>query len=402
MTSHGSVLISGAGVAGTTAAYWLHEHGFQVTLLERAAELRATGQNIDIRGAGRQVIRHMGLQDRIAAARTGEVGIRFVDRAGRAVAEFPANTGEGQSDSATAEAEILRGELVIALDELTAGVEHVYGDRIQALSQDDTGVDVTFEHADPRRFDLLVIAEGIRSGTRTMGFGDEAVIRDLGQYTAYGAIARSPQDDSWWSWLSAGKGRAVMLRPDNVGSTRAALSFLGPAEGLDRLPAEIQLRRLRTLFADVTWQVPRILDALEADHSDFYLDRVGQVHSPTWSRGRVALVGDAAYCPSPISGMGTTLALTGAYVLANELARADDHRSALRSYETLMRPFVTRAQKLPPGAPRIANPYSRLGVQTLNTLLRLGASRPGRGLTTRLLSPPAENIELPDYAAMTR
>src|SRR5690242_10739519 len=206
MTTHGSVLVSGAGVAGTTVAYWLHEHGFQVTLLERAAELRATGQNIDIRGAGRQVIRHMGLQDRIAAARTGEVGLRFVDRDGRAVAEFPANTGEGESDSATAEAEILRGELVSALDELTAGVEHVYGDRIQALNQDDTGVDVTFEHAAPRRFDLLIIAEGIRSGTRAMSFGDEAVIRDLGQYTAYGAIPRSPQDDSWWSWLSAAKG----------------------------------------------------------------------------------------------------------------------------------------------------------------------------------------------------
>src|SRR5687768_13815774 len=145
MTTHRSVLVSGAGVAGTTTAYWLHRHGFQVTLLERAAELRATGQNIDIRGAGRQVIRQMGLQDRIAAARTGEVGTRFVDRHGRAVAEFPAGTGE--SDGTTAEVEILRGELVTALDELTEDVEHVYGDRIRDLSQDDDGVTVSFDHA---------------------------------------------------------------------------------------------------------------------------------------------------------------------------------------------------------------------------------------------------------------
>ena len=154
---------------------------------------------------------------------------------------------------------------------------------------------------------------------------------------------------------------------------------------------------LRARFADAGWQARRILDAFTADPSDFYLDRVAQVHAPTWSRGRVALVGDAAYCASPISGMGTSLALTGAYVLAGELASHRDHRLALKSYESLLRPYVRKAQRLPPGAPRIANPISRLGLLAFHTALRLAASPRGRGLASRLFTPPADELELPDY-----
>ena len=394
MQARRTVLISGAGVAGATAAHWLSEHGWDVTVLERAPSLRATGQNIDIRGAGREVIRRMGLAERVARAGTGEVGTRFVDARGRAVAEFPAGTDD--TAGATAEVEILRGQLVATLDDLLGGrVEHVYDDSIAAVAQDQAGVDVTFQDAPPRRFDLLVVAEGLRSRTRELVFGGEARIRDLGQYVGYGAIPRTAEDDDWWRWLAAGRGRAVMLRPDNVGTTRASLAFLGPEDGLERLGPARQIERLRAVFADVTWAAPRILDALAADHGDFYLDRVAQVHAPTWSRGRVVLVGDAAYCASPISGMGTSLALTGAYVLAQELAAGPDHGAALRSYEKTLRPYVDKAQKLPPGAPRIANPFSRLGVAALNTGLRLAASRPGRALGGRLFTPPADQISLP-------
>jgi 2-polyprenyl-6-methoxyphenol hydroxylase-like FAD-dependent oxidoreductase len=401
MQTRGAVLVSGAGVAGTTVAHWLHHHGWDVTVVERAPSLRATGQNIDVRGAGREVIRRMGVEERIARSGTGEVGTRFVDRSGRAVAEFPA--GSGDTAGATAEVEILRGQLVATLDELVEGrVEHVYGDSVTEVSQDDTGVDVTFEHAPPRRFDLLVVAEGIRSRTRELVFGAEARIRDLGQYVAYGAIPRTADDDDWWRWMVAGRGRAVMLRPDNVGTTRASLAFLGPLEGLERLEPARQIDRLREVFADIVWQAPRILDALAADHSDFYLDRVAQVYAPAWSRGRIALVGDAAYCASPISGMGTSLALTGAYVLAGELSARPAHGAALSSYEALMRPYVKKAQQLPPGAPRIANPFSRLGVAAFTTGLRLAASRPGRALGDRLFTPPADEIDLPAYAHPSR
>ncbi len=398
MQSRGSILISGAGVAGTTVAYWLLRDGWEVTLLESADALRATGQNVDIRGAGRQVIRKMDLEDRMARAGTGEVGTRFVDDRGRAIAEFPAGTSD--TDGATAEMEILRGQLVATLDEVVRGrVEHLYGDRITAVTQDDGGVKVALQDGPARRFDLLVVAEGVYSRTREMVFGAEPRIRDLGQYVAYGAIPRAADDDQWWNWFAAGRGRAVMLRPDNVGTTRASLAFMGPADGLERLDPVRQIDRLREVFADVTWQAPRILDELAADHHDFYLDRVGQVRAPAWSRGRVVLLGDAGYCASPISGMGTSLALTGAYVLAGELAARPEIGAALRSYETLMRPYVEKAQQLPPGAPRAANPFSRAGVLAFHTLLRVAASRPGRALSGRLFSPPADNISLPDYVA---
>ncbi|MGI3784339.1 MAG: FAD-dependent monooxygenase, partial [Janthinobacterium lividum] len=120
---------------------------------------------------------------------------------------------------------------------------------------------------------------------------------------------------------------------------------------------------------------------------------------PHWSRGRIALLGDAAYCASPISGMGTSLAMTGAYVLAGELSRGADHTQAFAAYESLMRPYVQQAQKLPPGTPRIANPDTRVGIAAFNTVLRIGAIPAVGKLAGSLFTPPADHIDLPDYAA---
>jgi 2-polyprenyl-6-methoxyphenol hydroxylase-like FAD-dependent oxidoreductase len=151
-------------------------------------------------------------------------------------------------------------------------------------------------------------------------------------------------------------------------------------------------------FADAGWQAKRILAAFASESSELYMQRTAQVHASTWSRGRVVLLGDAAYCASPISGMGTSLALAGAYVLAGELAKHADHRHALASYETLLRPYVvTKAQKLPPGAPRIANPMSRLGVQVLRGFLRIAASKPVRAAASSLFTPPADAFIVPRY-----
>ena len=398
MSAHGSVLISGAGITGPALAYWLHRYGWRPTIVERAPALRASGQNVDVRGAGRQVSRLMGLEDRIARAGTGEVGTRFVDRRGRTVAEFPAGTGD--SDGATAEREILRGDLVrLLVEQTTGGTEYVFNDQITGVDEDDHGVAVSFAKGPARRFDLVVIAEGIRSRTRRLVFGDTVRLRDLGQYIGYGTIPRTADDDRWWRWCIAGRGRAVMLRPDNVGTTRASLAVLAPPSGCEDLSAHRQVEVLRGAFADVGWQAGRILDGFMADPSDFYLERVAREHAESWSRGRVALVGDAAYCASPISGMGTSLSLTGAYVLAGEIAPRRDHREAFRSYETLMRPYVAKAQKLPPGAPRIANPTTGLGVRALQAGLRVAASRPARQLGSTLFTPPADEFTVPQYPA---
>lgn len=391
------MLISGAGIAGPVLAYWLKRHGLSPTLVERAPQLRDSGQNVDVRGIGREVLRRMDLEDRVRASGTGEVGLRFVDDRGRSIGEFPAGDS-ATGDGPTAELEILRSELSRLLVEEAGDVEYLFGERIVAVAQDQSGVDVTFAGAGTRRFDLLIVAEGIRSTTRNMVFGAEPDYRDLGFYTAYCTIPRTADDDRWWRWYTTTGGRSVQLRPDNVGSTRASLNFLCPPTGLDYQDREGQVRRLQEAFGDVGNAAPRILAALADDPSSLYLDRIAQVRLPSWSRGRVAVVGDAAYCATPVSGMGTSLALAGAYLLAGAVGATADHVKAFASYEREMRPFVDEAQKLPPGVPRIANPRSRVGVRVFRTAVRVAASAPVRALTSRLGSSSADAAPtLPEY-----
>ncbi|TPG25554.1 FAD-dependent monooxygenase [Mycolicibacterium hodleri] len=393
-----TVLVSGAGIAGATLAFWLQRRGFTTTVVERAPALRDGGQNVDVRGAGREVLRRMGLEDRVRAGGTGEVGLRFVDDTGRSVAEFPVGDSPN-GDGFTAELEILRGELArILVESCSDSVEFEYGARITAVDQDDAGVTVSFANGPARRFGLLILAEGIRSTTRDEVFGGEPDYRDLGYYTAYCTVPKTSDDDQWWRWYSTTRGRSVQLRPDNVGSTRASLNFACPPTGLDTADRQEQVRALREVYANVGNAAPRVLAAMNDDPTSLYLDRIAQVRMPSWSRGRVAVVGDAAYCATPVSGMGTSLALIGAYLLAGELAENSYYTRAFAAYEKRMRPIVDKAQKLPPGVPGIANPTSRLGVRVLRLVVGIAASSPVRALMARLTSSSDDSEPaLPDY-----
>ncbi|MCB5908338.1 FAD-dependent monooxygenase [Streptomyces pinistramenti] len=393
--SHRTALIAGAGIAGPALAYWLHRHDMPATVVERAPGLRAGGQTVDLRGAGRAVARRMGLEAAVRAASTGEAGIRFVDGRGRTRAALPADAFGGQGP--VTELEILRGELCRLLHEATREhTAYVFGDEITHLRDDGDRVHVTFRHAADRAFDLLIAADGAGSRTRDLVFGDTTRTRHLGLCTAYLTIPREPRDGRWARWHNATRGRTVTLRPDNQGTTRAHLSFLSPDHGYERLEPAAQVRLLRRVFADVGGEAPRVLAALDSA-PDLYVESVAQVLMPRWSHGRVGVLGDAAHCASPLSGMGTSLAFTGAYVLAGELARHAHHRDAFAAYESALRPYVERAQKLPPGVPRIATPRTRAGIRTLNTVLRAaGHPRVSRALG-RFLVPPADTFPLPAY-----
>jgi 2-polyprenyl-6-methoxyphenol hydroxylase-like FAD-dependent oxidoreductase len=391
MRSH--VLISGAGVAGPALAHLLAAAGSTVTVVERFDGLRDTGHNVDIRGAAREVVRRMGLDEAVKAATTGETGTAFVDERGDVVAAFPA--GRSDTDGATAEVEILRGELARLLYERTRNdVEYVFGDRITGLDDRPDGVTVTFDRSPERTFDLVVVADGFRSRTRDLAFPG-ARTTDLGLYMAYVTIPRTPADDDRWRWYNALRARQISLRPDNVGTIRAYLAFLSDVRGLDELDAGDQALILRETFRDAGWVAERVLNGLG---EPFYFESIGQVRLPRWSSGHVALLGDAAWCASPLSGMGTSLALVGAYVLAGELTTRDDHRDAFARFEATMRPYVERAQKLPPGTPRLAFPRTRTEVTLLRTALRIAASPPARR-AGGLFSPPADEIALPHYAS---
>ena len=394
--SRRSILISGASIAGPTLASWLAKAGWEVTVVERFDHVREQGQNIDVRGVGRQVIRRMGLEDAVRAAHTGETGTEFVDEHGRTIAGFAGGTDD--TSGGTAELEILRGQFAKILYEHSAhDAEYVFGDQITALDDDGSGVDVEFRHGARRRFDAVVLAEGLRSRSRALIMPD-AHIHELGLYNAFLAIPRSGDDTDRWRVLACGRGRTLSLRPDNLGTTQASLSFISDVRGLDRLGRDDVVAILRATFADVGWAAPRVL--AELDNGSLYFEDIGQAKLGTWSRGRVALLGDAAHCASPVSGMGTTLALAGAYVLAGELAGHDDPRAAFARYEQVLRPLVTKAQQLPPGAPQIAHPRSRLQLAAFRTAVRVAASPLlGRvsGLAGKFMTPPAEAITLPEY-----
>lgn len=394
------VLITGASIAGPTLAYWLHRYGWQSVVLERAPALRTGGQNIDVRGAGREVTRRMSLEDDIRAASTGERGTRFIDSSGETIARFPAGTSD--SAGASAELEILRGDLArLLVDRTTEEVEYRFGDQVTGLTDSTDGVSVSFAHAPDEPFDLVVAADGIGSSTRALVFSDEVEITSLGMEAAWATITRTDADDDWWRWYSAPGGRTINLRPDAAGTIRASLSYpsdraKGGTGAEQRTPDE-QRAMLHELFDDAGWEAARVLDGF--DHADdLYWQVLGQVRVSRWSRGRLALVGDAAYCASPVSGMGTSLALVGAYVLAGELAAHVDYRDAFAGYERIMRPYVEQAQKLPPGVPRIANPRSRVGVGIFRFGLRVASSPFVGKLGERSFTPPADQIDLPDYA----
>ncbi|WP_158983483.1 FAD-dependent monooxygenase [Streptomyces sp. NRRL F-5193] len=372
--THRNVLIAGAGIAGPALAHWLDRHGIQATLVERAPAPREGGQTVDLRGAGRDVARKMDLERTLRAHATREEGIRFVDAANRTKAAFTSGAFGGQGP--IADLEILRADLSRILFEAThPHAEYLFGDEITQPSDTGKGADGAFRNGPGRAFDLVVAADGARSRTRDLIFGDTTDIRPVGLTTAY---FTTPPAGSRTAPGPAGTtplGDARRPCAPTPGHHPRSLSYLSPPRGDERLAPDAQKQLLRRLFTGIGWEITRILTAVDTA-DDFFLDSVIQVRMPSWSRGRIVVVGDAAYCASPLSGMGTSLALTGAYVLAGELAHHAHHGNAFARYEHILRPYIARAQHLPPGVPRIASPRTRAGIHALNTVLRAASQKP--------------------------
>lgn len=395
MPSH--AVISGAGIAGPALAHQLTARGWSTTVLERFPQRRDEGQNVDVRGAAREVVRRMGLDGAIRAANTGEIGTRFVRADGSPAASFPVG-GPGDNDGPTAELEILRGELSRILIENTPGTDYRFGVQISDVTDDGDRVRIALHDGTSLDADLLVIAEGLHSRSRR--FVTSVDVTDLGMYFAYATIPRLDSDDRWWNWQHVTESRAVHLRPDNLGTTRAILTFISDVRGFEELDRAGQLTILRRTFADVGGTAPRVLAELESG-APMYFSVAGQVHSPTWSKGRIALLGDSAFCNATFGGAGTSLALIGAYILAGELAAGGAVTAALHRYEHAMKPFTDSAPTVRAGMLRLANPRSRNGIRLLHTVAALAASPLGRAVSAvagnrlnTIASPPRQ---LPAY-----
>jgi 2-polyprenyl-6-methoxyphenol hydroxylase-like FAD-dependent oxidoreductase len=261
-------------------------------------------------------------------------------------------------------------------------------------------VDVTLSDGTERTVDLVIGADGPHSATRRLAFGPEdTFVHPIGGYMAWFTAPESATLDGWYQMFNAPGGLVASLRPGREpGVAKASLSFASDPLAYDRHDLEAQRRLLNDRFAGLGWRVPDLLRAV-ASADDFYFDALVQVHMDNWTLGRIALVGDAAYCPSPLTGLGTSLALVGAYVLAGELAAHADHRPAFAEYERIVRPYVDAGQKLPPGGIRAYAPRSQRAIWARWMSTRLMVSRPLRGVTRRLFFSKAGAIDLPEYAS---
>jgi 2-polyprenyl-6-methoxyphenol hydroxylase-like FAD-dependent oxidoreductase len=398
------ILIVGAGIAGPLISIFLtqSELPLRITVLERAPDRRTTAQQIDIRGAGLKILKKYlpRLLQEIECATTKEAGVNLVDSKGNVRASFPVQKeSEGaMMTSLTSEIEILRGDFAqILIDASQRGeyqgkqsrVEYVYGDHVTRITPPaksaSAKVSVALASGTQKDYDVVIGADGMRSSVRKLGFKESGRLKSLGQYTSYFTIPYKKSDGTFATWYNAPLGRSILLRPDNAGATRAYLSIMASdqnrkvLEEYYKLSAVEQKRMLRTLFNGSGNNIERVLKGMD-DSDDFYMQEIAQVKVPSWtaSDGHLMLLGDAGYCPSPISGMGTTLAVVGAYTLAGELVtsiRAQisksqvptkvDFEEAARRYERKMRPIVEKAQAIIPGAPGIANPMTWWGIEIL-------------------------------------
>jgi 2-polyprenyl-6-methoxyphenol hydroxylase-like FAD-dependent oxidoreductase len=334
------VLIAGASIAGPALAWWLDHFGFRSTLVERAPAPRPGGHAIDIRGVALDLIEAMGLAGQVTASRTRMTGMSKLDAAGREVWRSEEMTISGGSFANDA-MEILRDDLANILTAALPGrVATIYGDRVTALVEDTDGVTVTLATSGERRFDLVVGADGLMSGMRKLAFGPDAEFLIPFDYVLVPFSAPNLLGlRDWQLSYDTGEGRCLIYTaPDNE-SLRVCLSFDAKMSDVPSGRAA-QLALVRERCGHLAWEVPRLLDTLEQS-ADFYMGAIAQVKMDHWTRGRVALVGDAGYCPSPFTGQGTSLAIVGGYLLAWELAQTpNDHARAFAAYENRMRPFI--------------------------------------------------------------
>ncbi|MFI9235280.1 FAD-dependent monooxygenase [Streptomyces sp. NPDC053079] len=343
-----TVLVSGAGVAGLTLAYWLRRNGFAPTVVERAPALRPGGQAVDVRGVALDVLERTGILDEARNARTRLRGMAMLDSEGNELWRSTEMTySGGRLDGA--DIEVLREDLTRMLHRraLAEDVEFLYDDSIATLDEQPDGVRVGFETGPARTFDLVVGADGLHSRVRRLALGpEERFASHLGSYLTVFSTDNFLDLDHWELWLKEETVGYCLYPVRDNSELRATLGFTSEPIDFDHRDLEQQKTIMADRLAHVGWETPRLLRAMR-EAPDFYFDAMAQIHVERWSTGRVTLVGDAGYCASPLSGQGTSLALVGAYILADELGRhGDDHAAAFARYEARMRPFAELNQAL--------------------------------------------------------
>ncbi|MGF6884507.1 2-polyprenyl-6-methoxyphenol hydroxylase-like FAD-dependent oxidoreductase [Nocardia sp. GAS34] len=398
------VLVSGGGIAGNAVALQLLRAGIRVTIVERAAAPRPGGQAVDLRGPSREVAERMGLMPGIRKYQLNELGMSYIDAKGRTFSNLSMEHFDGKGP--VADIEITRGDLnQVLLDEVAGAggdLDYRYGEWISALRQDDAGVEVDFASGRTERFDLVVGADGVHSATRRLAFGPEDTFATyLGGCMSFFTVPTPPNVRPGWFAMQFVPGATVGLRPDHDPATSKAILTVRADKPVPGLRGDVEAQH-RFFAEHLTgagdgWHAPAILDAM-ATTEDFYFDELVRIDMPSLNAGRVTLLGDAGYCGSPMTGMGTAMAIVGAYVLAGEIASTpNDLADALRRYEERVTPFLDEAKQLPGGGIKMMAPNTRFGQAMMRTANRVMFSRAMRPLAMKMFFSKGEDYVLPEY-----
>lgn len=366
-----NILISGAGIAGTALAFWLKKFGFNPTIIEISPKMREGGYAIDFMGAGYSVAEKMGIVPLLEIADINISKVGFVDTNNNEKGSM--NYAKIKKLMNNRALTLLRSDLArVIYENLNNEVEIIFGDTIEKIEQTKENISVTFRSGKSRSFDLLVGADGLHSVVRNLTFGSEEQFEKYyGYYTSSFTLENySPENRAFLMCNVPCKQAAVYAYSDK--KTATFFVFASPAKlKYDHHDVNKQKQILKDEFMNMGWKCPEILSRIDSSQ-DFYFDSVSQIKMDNWSKGRVTLVGDACDCPSLLSGKGSTLAMTGAYILAGELKQADgNYEIAFKNYEDIFKPFISKKQKSAQGFAKSFIPKSNFGIWVRNQALKL-------------------------------
>lgn len=399
------VLICGAGCAGPALAFWLSRAGHTVTVVERSPDLRTSGAQIDLREQGIEVAKRMGLLEKIRDITVDEAGVSFVDERGNQLGVLMANKSGQGVQTLTSEFEIMRGDFVrLVYEETRDRVEYIFGKSVESHEQNEKAVVARFSDGSTREFDILVGADGQGSRIRRSILPEDAPdpYQHFGLHACYFYIPRTESDTNVAQVLATTGGRMIFRRTHSATESHVLLFARDDSpelSSISKASVETQKEIWGRMIADVEGETSeRFAREMKASES-FYCQEILQVRIPSWNKGRVVLLGDAAYCGSPFSGFGLSASLIGAYILAGEICRnPEEPQVAFKRYEETLRPFMRGVQEgVSPWSISMGMPKSWWGVALMRAVMRTVLFLRIPQLAMRFSSEAKGGWKVPDY-----